>query len=58
LDWSKEELRRYYLYHLFLHEVGHINQPWFHSQQRREEFAENFALEWAGRLGELPPPLI
>lgn len=55
LQWSVEELRRYYLYHLFLHEVGHINQPWFHSARRREEFAENFALEWAASLGELPP---
>ncbi len=55
LRWSIEELRRYYLYHLFLHELGHINQPWFHSVRRREEFAENFALEWAAKLGELPP---
>ncbi|MEZ5426313.1 MAG: hypothetical protein R2747_08620 [Pyrinomonadaceae bacterium] len=41
------------MYHLFLHEVGHINQPWFHKMRRREEFAENFALEWAERLGHL-----
>ena len=56
LAWDKDGLRNYYLYHLFLHEVGHINQPWFHSHRRREEYAENFALEWASRLGELPPP--
>lgn len=49
------DYHRYYLFHLFLHEIGHINQPWFHSTRRREEFAENFALEWAARLGELPP---
>lgn len=53
LQWSSKELRRYYLYHLFLHELGHINQPDFHASRRREEFAENFALEWARRLGEL-----
>jgi hypothetical protein len=53
LIWKMNELKRYYLYHLFLHELGHINQPWFHSLNRREEFAENFALEWARKLGEL-----
>ena len=56
LRWSNEEIRHYYLYHLFLHEVGHVNQPAiFHKSRRREEFAENFALEWAERLKELPP---
>jgi hypothetical protein len=54
LQWSSEEIRRYYLFHLFLHEVGHVNQPPFHDRRRREDFAENFALEWAVRLGELP----
>jgi hypothetical protein len=53
LKWNIDELKRYYLYHLFLHELGHINQPWFHSLNRREEFAENFALEWAKKLGEI-----
>jgi hypothetical protein len=53
LRWTRPEIRRYYLYHLFLHEVGHINQPCFNSASRREEYAENFALEWARELGEL-----
>ena len=53
LVWSLEEIRRYYLYHLFLHEIGHLNQPWRHSARIRESFAENFALEWAHRLGHL-----
>jgi hypothetical protein len=55
LRWTGAEVRRYYLFHLLLHELGHVNQPWFHAARRREEFAENFALEWAARLGELPP---
>ena len=54
LHWTLEEIRRYYLFHLFLHEVGHVNQPLFHASRRREEFAENFALEWAGKFAELP----
>ena len=48
-----EDLKRYYLFHLLLHELGHINQPWFHSSARREEFAENFALTWARKLNVL-----
>ncbi|MBN2210622.1 MAG: hypothetical protein JW709_04425 [Sedimentisphaerales bacterium] len=55
LQWTRDEIRSYYLYHLFLHEVGHINQPWFHHLRRREGFAENFALEWAVKLQQLPP---
>ena len=54
LQWSLEEIRRYYLFHLLLHEVGHINQPLLHDARRREEFAENFALEWAAKLNERP----
>ncbi len=53
LHWGHEEIRQYYLYHIFLHEIGHINQPWYHSPKRRESFAENFALEWARNLGRL-----
>jgi len=56
LIWSRDEIRRYYLYHLFLHELGHINQPWTYKGARAEAFAENYALEWAAKLGELPPP--
>lgn len=54
LEWSTDEIRRYYLYHLFLHELGHINQPAYHALKRREDFAENFALNWAQQLGVLP----
>ena len=50
LIWKVREVKRYYLYHLFLHELGHINQPWYNSVKKREEFAENFALEWASKL--------
>jgi hypothetical protein len=53
LQWTTGEIRKYYLYHLLLHEVGHFN-GWYSSFKRREDFAENFALEWAKKLGELP----
>jgi len=53
LTFTLPELRNYYMYHVFLHELGHINQPAYHSLRRREEFAENFAFEKAKYLGEL-----
>ncbi len=51
--WTPEEVQRYYLYHLLLHELGHINQPDYHSLRRRESFAEDFALTWARKLKRL-----
>jgi len=53
LQWSDSEIRRYYLFHLFLHELGHINQPMFHALKRREDFAESFALQHAAHMGVL-----
>ena len=53
LQWTNSEIRKYYLYHLLLHEIGHFN-GWYSSRKRREDFAENFAIEWAKKLGELP----
>ena len=53
LKWNAEQAHRYYLYHVFLHEVGYINQPYYHSLRKRKEYAENFALEWARELGKL-----
>jgi hypothetical protein len=53
LQWTRPQLKRYYLFHLLLQELGHINQPDFHAVRRREGFAENYALEWARKLGAL-----
>jgi hypothetical protein len=46
-SWTAYQANRYYLFHLLLHELGHINQPPFHDRRRRESFAEDFALTWA-----------
>lgn len=54
LQWTPEEVRRFYLYDLLLHEVGHLHHPHLRERTKREAFAENYALEWAERLGELP----
>ena len=55
LQWINSEIRKYHLYHLLLHEVGHIHDYYHHKgYKRREAYAENFALEWASRFGKLP----
>lgn len=51
--WTPEQVCRYYLYHLLLHELGHINEPHLRSARRNESFAEDFALTWARKLHQL-----
>ena len=51
--WTPEQVQRYHLYHLLLHELGHIVQPPYHARRRRESFAEDFALTWARKLKRL-----
>ena len=53
LRWQRDEIKRYYLYHLLLHEIGHFNDAHHRPTSRREAFAEGFALHWAKKLGEL-----
>jgi len=48
--WTAYEATRYYLFHLLLHELGHINQPAFNVRRKNESFAEDFALTWARKL--------
>ena len=61
LQWTTDELQRYYLFHLLLHEIGHINDIHKRASKRsqatkhREAFAENYALSWARRLGGVKP---
>ena len=56
LQFDEEQVRRFYLDDLILHEVGH------HVDSRRysaanykeaEEFADQYALEWSRRLSEM-----
>jgi len=52
-QWTGEEVKKYYLYHLLLHELGHLNDEFFTNKNKREEFAEDFALKWARIFGQL-----
>lgn len=53
LNWEDSEVRRYYLFHLFLHEIGHINEPFSNSKTKRENYAESFARDMMVWLGEV-----
>lgn len=53
LNWDDLGVRRYYLFHLFLHEIGHINDPHTNSKTKRENYAESFARDMAEWLGEV-----
>ena len=52
LNWDDEGVRRYYLYHVFLHELGHIFDKRSTSQIKREKYADSFARDMAESLGE------
>ena len=52
LEWKPEEVKRYYLYQVFLHEIGHINDLSRTSQTKRENYADSFARDMAELLGE------
>ncbi len=52
LEWKPEEARRFYLYQVFLHELGHINDWSKTSQTKRENYADSFARDMAEYLGE------
>jgi hypothetical protein len=52
LEWDPDEVRLYYLYQVFLHEIGHINDWSKTSRTKRENYADTFARNMAEYLGE------
>ena len=52
LNWDDEGVRKYYLYQVFLHELGHIFDKRSTSQTKREKYADSFARDMAEHLGE------
>ncbi len=52
-QWTGAQAKRYYLYHVLLHELGHLYDRRHTDLRAREAFAEDFALKWARRLGAL-----
>ena len=52
LTWSEEEVKKYYLYQVFLHEIGHINDGTRTTKRKRENYADSFARDMAEWLLE------
>lgn len=58
LQWSKESIKKYYLEHLLLHEIGHLvdsENKRFYSKakaKQKEDFANNYAIFWNNQLRE------
>jgi len=52
LQWTTESIKKYYLEHLLLHEIGHLidsDNKRFYSNtnnKKREDFANNYAAYW------------
>ena len=53
LNWDDLGVRRFYLFHLFLHEIGHMNDRYTTSRTKRENYAESFARDMAEWLDEV-----
>lgn len=53
LNWDDTGVRRFYLFHLFLHEIGHINEGYTTSRTKREKYADSFARDMAEWLDEV-----
>ena len=58
LQWSKSSIKKYYLEHLILHEIGHLidsKNKRFYSKsndKQKEDFANNYAIIWNNKLKE------
>ena len=49
LIWMKNTIRDYYLNNVLIHEIGHINDDRNTSFQKREQYADWFAIEYGYR---------
>jgi hypothetical protein len=57
--WSALAIRRFLLYEVFLHELGHLQPVDLRARSDRLKFAretkaEEFAVEWCARLWSVP----
>jgi hypothetical protein len=59
--WPRLAIRRFMLYHVFLHELGHLQVVHPNSRSIRAKFAhenlaETFAIDWCHQLWSQPFP--
>jgi hypothetical protein len=58
LQWEEENLKRYFLEKLLLHEIGHCvdyvyQRYWSKANTKQiEDFADNYAMVWRNKVGE------
>jgi len=52
LNWNPEQAKKYYLYQVFLHEIGHINDGVRTTKSKREKYAGSYARDMAEWLSE------
>ncbi|NOQ73479.1 MAG: hypothetical protein GQ574_15850 [Crocinitomix sp.] len=61
LQWTKEEIKNYYLNGLLLHEIGHhIDNQYKYSIAsitKAEKWADNYALYWSNKIRENIEPI-
>ncbi len=57
LQWEEEQLKKYYLESLLMHEIGHLTDSNYerfwssnYKKQKAENFANNFAIYWRKQL--------
>lgn len=59
LQWSKEQIKRYYLENLLLHEIGHSIDSFYKkywskaNEVKKENWADNYVAVWADTIREI-----
>lgn len=62
LCWTEENVKRYYLEHLLLHEIGHSIDSFYKrywskaTEQKRENWADSYVAVWADQIREKYEP--
>jgi hypothetical protein len=49
LTWTPESIRDFYLNNVLIHEIGHVVDTWNTNAERREQYANWFAIEYGYR---------
>lgn len=59
LQWTTEQIKKYYLHKLLTHEIGHCvdyfyGRHWSKANEKqKEDFADNYAVTWSNNLKEV-----
>lgn len=62
LQWTEDQIKKYYLENLLLHEIGHSLDSFYKrfwskaAEQKREKWADNYVAVWADQIREAYEP--